>query len=93
MSSRAENWTLFYSGLEKNQAVNLQMAQIMAFNRYQTSQEDYISNLKSNPGLALLAIKGFHELLVFHNVHFHQQNIFCTESRLLGLLGEGAKAD
>jgi hypothetical protein len=93
MSSKAENWTLFYSGLEKNQTVNLQMAQIMAFNRYQMIQEDYISNLKSNPGLTLLAVNGFHELLVLHNVHFHQQNIFCTKSKLLGLLGGEAKAD
>jgi hypothetical protein len=88
MSTRAETWTLFYSGLEKYQAVNLQMAQIMAFNRFQMVQEDYVSNLKSNLGLALLAVNGFHELLVFHNVHFQQQNLFCTESKLLGLLGE-----
>ncbi len=87
MSTRAENWTLFYSGLEKNHAVNLQMAQIMAFNRFQMAQADYVSNLKSNPGLALLAVNGFHELLLFHNIHFHQQNLFCTESKLLGLLG------
>jgi hypothetical protein len=66
MSTRAENWTLFYSGLEKNQEVNLQMAHIMAFNHFQMVQEDYISNLKSNPGLALLAVNEFHELLLFH---------------------------
>jgi hypothetical protein len=69
------------------------MAQIMAFNRFQTSQEDYISNLKENSGLALLAVNGFHELLLFHNIHFKQQNLFCSESKLLGLLGGGPKAD
>jgi hypothetical protein len=93
MCTRAENWTLFYSGLEKYQAVNLQMAQIMVFNRFQMVQEDYVSNLKTNPGLALLAVNGFYELLLFHNVHFQQQNLFCTESKLLGLMGGGSKAD
>jgi hypothetical protein len=93
MSSKSENWTLFYSGLERNQAVNLHMAQIMAFNRYQTTQEDYVSYLKSNPGLALLAVNGFHELLLFHNVQYHQQNLFCTESKLFRPIGRGSKAD
>jgi hypothetical protein len=93
MSTRAENWTLFYSGLQSNHEVNLQMAQIMAFNRFQTSQDDYISNLKENSGLALLAVNGFHELLLFHSIHFKQQNLFCSESKLLGLLGGGSKAD
>jgi hypothetical protein len=92
MSSRVENWSLFYRGLQKNQELNLQMTQIMAFNRFQMSQDDYVSNL-SNPSLALLAVNGFHEILLFHTVHFHQQNLFCTESKLLGLLGGGTKAD
>jgi hypothetical protein len=93
MSSKAETWLRYYSSLERNQAVNLQMAQIMAFNRFQMVQDDYVSNLKSSPGLALLVVNGFHELLLFHNIHYHQQNLFCIESKLLGLLGGGEKAD
>jgi hypothetical protein len=93
MSTRAENWTSYYSNLEGNQGVNLQMAQIMAFNRFQTSQDDYVLNLKNNSGLALLAVNGFHELLLFHNIHFRQQNLFCSESKLLGLMGGGQKAE
>ncbi len=43
MSARAENWTLIYSGLQKNQEVYLQMMQVMAFNHFQMSQEDWVS--------------------------------------------------
>ncbi len=66
--------------------MNLPMVQIMALNHLQISQEDYVSNLKGNSGLAILAVNGFHE-------HFKQQNLFCTELKLLGLLGGVSKVD
>jgi hypothetical protein len=92
MTSRPENWSLFYTNLPKNHDVNQKMAQISGFNRFQLSQEDWISNLKQNLGLSLLLVNGFHELLLLHHVSFLQANLFCPDSKLLGLSGGDAEA-
>jgi hypothetical protein len=92
MSSRAENWTLFYTNLSKNQDVNLKMAHIMSFNHFQLNREEWISNLKQNPGLSILLVNGFHDLLLLHNVSFLHENLFCSESKLLGLCGGDTEA-
>jgi hypothetical protein len=93
MSTRSENWALFYANLQGNEGVNQQMAQIMNFNRFQLSHEDCISNLANNPGLSILAVNGFNELFLFHTVNYFSQNLFCPEPKLLGLSGCGARAD
>jgi hypothetical protein len=93
MSTRSENWKSFYAGLQGNGEVNQQMAQIMNFNRFQTSCDDCISNLANNPGLSILAVNGFNQLFLFHNVHYHSQNLFYSESKLLGLPVSGARTD
>jgi len=40
-----------------------------------------------------LTVNGFTELFLFHEVHYQGQNLFCTESKLLGLFGGGPTAD
>jgi hypothetical protein len=40
MTSRADNWTLFYSSLTKNNEVNQKMVQIMDFNPQRISHKD-----------------------------------------------------
>jgi hypothetical protein len=92
MSSRAENWTLFYTNLSSNLDVNLKMSKIMGFNQFHLPQENWILNLKENPGLSMLLVNGFHDLILLHQINFLQENIFCTDSKLLGLLGGLAKA-
>ena len=71
MTSRADNWTLFYSSLTKNNEVNQKMVQIMDFNPQRLSHKDWILNLKLklNPGLSLLLVNGFHVVLL-HQVSF-----------------------
>jgi len=93
MAHRAENWKQFYMNLERNKEVNQQMAFIISFNRFQATVADCISNLEKNPGLSILAVNGFNELFLFHTVHYQGQNLFCTESKLLGFSGGGALAD
>jgi len=93
MAHRAENWKQFYMTLERNKEVNQQMAFIISFNRFQATVDDCISNLEKNPGLSILAVNGFNELFLFHTVHYQGQNLFCTESKLLGFFGGGALAD
>jgi hypothetical protein len=82
-----------YTNLECNQEVNQQMAHIMGFNRFQMSSADCVSNLANNPGLSILAVNGFNELFLFHSVKYHNQNLFCPESKLLALSGGGQRAD
>ncbi len=36
------------------------MARIIGFNHFQLGQEEWISNLKQNPGLSMLLVNGFH---------------------------------
>jgi hypothetical protein len=93
MTSRAETWNLFYANYLKNQEVNLKMAQIMGFNRFQLAQDDWISSFKMNPGLSMLLVNGFKDLVVLHQVSFIQENVFCPESKLLGLVACEAEAD
>jgi len=93
MAHRAENWKQFYMNLERNKEVNQQMAFIMGFTMLQATVADCISNLEKNPGLSILAVNGFNKLFLFHTVHYQGQNLFCTESKLLGFLGGGALAD
>lgn len=60
------------------------MAYIMGFTRFQASCADCISNLANNLGLSILAVNGFNELFLFHTVQYQTQNLFCSESKLLG---------
>jgi hypothetical protein len=84
MTSRAENWSLFYSNLPKNYDVNQKMAQIIGFNRFQLNQVDWISNLTQNPGLSILLVNGFHELILLHQVSFLQEKFFALTQNSLG---------
>ncbi len=68
------------------------MAQIIGFNHFQLGQEEWIANLKQNPGLSMLLVNGFRELILLHHVNFLQENLFCHDSKLLGLSGGTAKA-
>jgi hypothetical protein len=54
---------------------------------------DYISNVANNPGLSILAVNGCNELFLFHTVQYQSQNLFCSASKLLGLLGGSTRAD
>ncbi len=41
----------------------------------------------------MLLVNGFQDLVVLHPVSFIQENVFCPESKLLGLVGREAEAD
>ena len=65
----------------------------MDFNLHQVSEDQWISNLAKNPGLSLLAVDGFGKLVLLHNVSYLQENLFCSESKILGLCGSDDLAD
>ena len=65
----------------------------MDFNLDQVPEDQWISNLAKNPGLSLLAVDGFGKLVLLHNVSYLQENLFCSESKILGLCGSDDLAD
>jgi hypothetical protein len=69
------------------------MTQIISFNGFQLSTDDWVSNLPNNPGLSLLLVNGFHNLVLLHSISSLQENLFCSESKLLGLYGGTNQAD
>jgi hypothetical protein len=93
MVSRAPTWSLFYKNLGRNIEVNLKMQTIMDFNAASLTEETWISNLAANPGLSILAIDGFGKLILLHNVSYLRENLFCNESKILGLYGGESQAE
>jgi hypothetical protein len=85
MVSRAPTWELFYKNLDKNLEINLKMDKIMEFNLSTVPESDWISNLIKNPGLSLMLVNGFGKLVLLHNVCYLQENIMCSESKILNL--------
>jgi hypothetical protein len=69
------------------------MQTIIEFNQYQLSEDVWISNLQKNPGLAILVVDGFGKLVLLHNVSYLQENLFYSESKVLGLCGDNSHAD
>jgi hypothetical protein len=93
MVSCAPDWASFYLTLNINDEVNQKMNKIMEFNLSSLQEPEWISNLSQNPGLALLLVDGFGKLVLLHNLSYLQENIFCSESKILGLCGQSNKAE
>jgi len=76
---------LFYKNLGSNLEVSLKMQTILEFNLSNLSEDVWISNLAENPGLSILVVDGFGKLVLLHSVSYLQENLFCNESKILGL--------
>jgi hypothetical protein len=93
MVSHAQNWSLFYNNLSSNSETNLKMQTIADFNLPSVTEDVWISNWSKNPGLIMLVVNGFGKLILLHNVSYLQENIFCAESKVLGLCGNDKQAE
>jgi hypothetical protein len=93
MVSQAPSWSSFYKNLNSNLEINLKMQTIADFNATNVSESTWISNLAKNPGLAILLVDGFGKLVLLHNVSYLQENIVCSELKVLGLCGFDKHAD
>jgi len=65
----------------------------MDFNLSNLSEDIWISNLSKNPGLSILVVDGFGKLVLLHNVSYLKENVFCSESQILGLCGDNSQAE
>jgi hypothetical protein len=92
-SIRGQNWLTVLSTLPSNQVVNDHMAEVLGLVSYQHDEATCIENISKNPGLALLLVDGFSELMVLHNMHCLQANVYRAVPKLVALCGDGVTAD
>ncbi len=76
-----------------NNELNQQMGSILALCSFGSDQQTCLKNLRENPGLAILAVDGFHDLILFHQVHVIGPSIVFPDEKVLALLGPGKDAD
>jgi hypothetical protein len=92
-SIRGQNWLTVLSTLPSNQVVNEHMAEVLGLVSYHHDEATCIENISKNPGLAILLVDGFSELMVLHNMHCLQANVYRAVPKLVALCGEGVTAD
>jgi len=92
-SIRGQNWLTVLSTLPSNQVVNEHMAEVLGLVSYHHDEATCIENISKNPGLAILLVDGFSELMVLHNMHCLQANVYRAVQKLVALCGDGVTAD
>jgi hypothetical protein len=68
------------------------MEDILALLAHGPSEEDCVSNIRSNPGLALLGVDNMSELTLLHNIAVLGPNLSIPKARISALIGTGALA-
>ncbi len=69
------------------------MGSILALCHFGSDQQQCLKNLQEYPGLAFLALVGFHDPIQFHQVHVLPPSIVFPEEKVLALMGSGKEAD
>jgi hypothetical protein len=90
---RKENWINYLSELPTNQTQNEHMADILNLVSYHQGAKTILEKIQKNPGLTLLLVDGFSELVLLHHLDCLPANVFRTEDRLVALNGYTSKAD
>jgi len=90
---RKENWINYLSELPTNQTQNEHMADILNLVPYHQGAKTILEKIQKNPGLTLLLVDGFSELVLLHHLDCLPANVFRTEDRLVALNGYTSKAD
>ncbi len=92
-NASAPNWTSYYCNHVSNKDLNIQMGQILDICRFGATDQDCLKNVKDNPGLACIAVDGFHELVLLHQVHVLGPSIVFPEEKVVALSGSTQSAD
>jgi len=69
------------------------MADILGLVNYKQNEVTSSDKISKNPGLAILLVDGFSELLLLHSLEFLPANLLRPENRLVALSGAGPRAD
>jgi hypothetical protein len=92
-SARGENWITVLSNLQSNPVVNKHMADVLGLLSFHQDESICIDNISKNPGLALLLVDGFSDLMVLHNVHCLPANVYRPVPKMVALRGNGVSGD
>jgi hypothetical protein len=90
---RGDNWQLVPSNLQSNKMVNDHMAEVLGLASFQQNESVCMENISKYPGLAILLVDGFSDLMVLHNLHCLQANVYRSVPKLVALSGDGVSAD
>jgi hypothetical protein len=89
----ATDWKSYYDHLPSKDDLNTQMGSILALCPFGSDQQTCLKKLRENHGLAILALDGFHDLNLFHQVHVLGPSIVFPEEKVLTLQGPGHEAN
>jgi len=73
--------------------VNDHMAEVLGLASFQQNESVCMENISKYPGLAILLVDGFSDLMVLHNLHCLQANVYRSVPKLVALSGDGVSAD
>ena len=90
---RGECWLKVLSDLQSSQLINEQIALVLGLLPFHPDVNRCIENISKNPGLSLLLVDSFSELLVLHNLYCLSANFHHSDPKLVALSGDGAVAD
>jgi len=93
MSFQSDRWDTFYAGYPAKDILNKKLDQIIKLLPATATQDECITVLRGTPGLSLLAVDEFNEVLLLHQVMITGPNLLQPESKIMALMGGNAIAD
>jgi hypothetical protein len=89
----ADSWSDHYKNHHTSDDLNQKMISILDICSHSSTNDDCFKNMKENPGLALLAVNGFNDLHLLHQVHVLGPSIVFPEEKILALAGSSSTAE
>jgi hypothetical protein len=90
---QGENWQEFLNNLQTNKIVNDHMAEIQGLVRFNRDPDQCLEQISKNPGLSMLLVDGFSELVLLQNLESLPVNVFRIDPKLIALSREGKIAN
>jgi hypothetical protein len=92
-TTTVDSWSSHYKNHHTSDDLNLKMSSILEICQHGVSNDVCSKNMKDNPGLAFLAVNGFNDLYLLHQVHVLGPSIVFPEEKILALSGSGPVAE
>jgi len=93
MSFQSNHWDMFYAGYPARDILNKKLDQIIKLLPATATQDECITMLWGTPGLSLLAVDEFNEVLLLHQVMITSPYLLQPESKIMALMGGNTIAD
>ena len=87
MSFQSDHWDMFYYSYPAKDILNKKLDQIIKLLPATATQDKCITVLWGTPGLSLLAVDEFNEVLLLHQVMITGPNLLQPESKIMALMG------